>query len=172
VDSEPLAHAIRNALERSRLLAAARAAAMTDPLTGLLNRSAFQLFADRDRRIAERCASRMAVLVAEPKGFPAPGGEYAEQHRDLLLVEAADQLRAAAGPTDLLARIGDRRFAVSLIETLTESIESAWARFRSSGAPLTIGVAIFNPMHPVSLDALIEQAEADAGASQAAASSA
>ncbi len=36
VDCAPLARAIRNALERHRLLDAARATSMTDPLTGLL----------------------------------------------------------------------------------------------------------------------------------------
>src|SRR5689334_10717661 len=34
IDCEPLAHAMRNAIERHRLLSASRAAAMSDPLTG------------------------------------------------------------------------------------------------------------------------------------------
>src|SRR6185295_824486 len=41
VDCAPLARAIRNALERHRLLAATRATSMTDPLTGVLTCSAF-----------------------------------------------------------------------------------------------------------------------------------
>jgi two-component system sensor histidine kinase UhpB len=35
IDCAPMAHAIRNAIERHRLLSAARAGGITDPLTGL-----------------------------------------------------------------------------------------------------------------------------------------
>jgi DNA-binding NtrC family response regulator len=53
IDCAPLAHAIRNAIERQRCLLAARATALSDPLTGLLNREAFPAFAGRDRTLAE-----------------------------------------------------------------------------------------------------------------------
>ena len=65
VDCAPLARAIRNALERHRLLAAARATSMTDHLTGLLTRPAFLTLADRDRLLAERLSRRMMILMAE-----------------------------------------------------------------------------------------------------------
>src|SRR5207249_4136275 len=67
VDCAPLAHAIRNAVERHRQLTAARAAAMTDSLTGLLNRSSFLTFGDRDRKLAERLGRRLMVYGRRTK---------------------------------------------------------------------------------------------------------
>jgi len=160
IDCEPLAHAMRNAIERHRLLSAARAAAMTDSLTGLLNRAAFQMFADRDRRIAERTGRRMAVMVVEPREYSAA---RSEQHKDLALVEAADQLRTFSGPTDLVARIGEDRFGIAVLETDAESIEKACVRYCSAfgSRALRAGSAVFNPYQPVSLDALLELAESN-----------
>ena len=161
VDCEPLAHALRNAVERHRLLSAARAAAMTDPLTGLLNRTAFHLFADRDRRLAERNVNRMAVLVVEPRTLPELSNTFGEQQRDLALVEAADHLRSLAGQMDMVARIDASRFAVSLVETCVDSLEAACSRFCDSvqARELNIGAAIFRPDRPQTLEVLLEQAE-------------
>jgi diguanylate cyclase (GGDEF)-like protein len=161
IDCGPLAHAVRNAVDRQRLLMAARAAAMTDPLTGLLNRAAFQVLADRDRRIADRSGTRIAILTVDAPNVSGLGGVHAEQRRDLELVEAADRLRAMASPEDLVARIGERQFAVCVVETPAESIEAAWARFqRPTGlqAP-AIGVAVFDTNNPVTLEALLAEAE-------------
>ena len=76
VDCAPLARAIRNALERHRLLAAARVTSMTDQLTGLLTRPAFLTLAERDRLLAERLGRKMMVLMAEDAegAARAPGG--------------------------------------------------------------------------------------------------
>lgn len=163
VDCAPLAHAIRNAIERHRLLAAFRAGAIYDPLTGLPNRSAFVTFADRDRKLAERIRSRMMVLVAEPKDIIELTNHYGEQRRDLALIEAADHLRGIAGVTDLVARIGESRFGLSIFETAVESLEESWARLRNATEAhrIALGVAIFDANRPVSLDVLLEQASAD-----------
>jgi PleD family two-component response regulator len=167
VDCEPLAHALRNAIERHRLLAAAHAAAMTDSLTGLLNRAAFQMFADRDRRLAERTGRRMAVVIAQPREY---ANARSDQHRDLALVEIADQLRGLAGITDLVARIGEDRFGVSVLETDQETVEKACGRYQCSfGArALRAGAAVFNPYQPATLDALLELAESNLSAASAA----
>jgi len=163
IDCQPLAHALRNAVERSRLLAAARACSMTDPLTGLLNRVAFQRFADRDRRIAQMSGGRMAVLVAEPRNLHGGLENCSAQHRDLKLMEAADHLQSLAGSSDLIARIGENRFGISLLETREESIEEAWARFSNGRGSQTLafGLAVLGSDRWRSLETLIEQAECD-----------
>jgi GGDEF domain-containing protein len=45
---------------------------MTDALTGLLNRVAFEIFAARDLLLAQRSGGRMAILVAEPNLVGCP----------------------------------------------------------------------------------------------------
>jgi PleD family two-component response regulator len=157
VDCEPLAHAMRNAIERHRLLSAARAVSTHDTLTGLLNRAGFLASADRDRKLAERLERRLMVMVAEI----ASG--YGEQRRDLALVEAADHLRTLAGPSDLLARIECTRFGITIFDTEIESVEEAWSRIHRALLQhrIQVGAAIFSANHPATLDLLLDQATAD-----------
>jgi PleD family two-component response regulator len=157
VDCAPLAHAMRNAIERHRLLAASRAASTLDSLTGLLNRAGFLAWADRDRKLAERLGRRLMLILAE-----IPSG-YDEQGRDLALIEAADRFRGVAGPADVLARLDPTRFGMTVIETDSESLEAAWARIHAALRPhrIRIGTAIFGRDRPVTLEALMEQASMD-----------
>ncbi len=176
VDCAPLARAIRNALERHRLLAAARATSMTDPLTGLLTRPAFLTLADRDRLLAERLSRRIMILVAERVEPAAPAGRegddgvrahggrtHGQQRRDLELVEAADSLRVLAGPAALVARLDRSRFSLAVFDTEAESVEEIRARLHTAAADgkLAFGAAVLDPQHPVSLDALLERASLD-----------
>lgn len=165
VDCEPLARAIRNAMERHRLLAAARATSMTDPLTGLLTRPAFLTLAERDRLLAERLSRKMMIVLAEraERAELAQAAMDGVQRRDLALVEAADDLRGLAGPAALLARLDHSRFGVAVLDTLAESVEEIGARVHTAatGGKLAFGAAVFDPQQPVSLDALLEQADRD-----------
>jgi len=163
VDCEPLARAIRNAMERHRLLAAARATSMTDHLTGLLTRPAFLTLADRDRLLAERLNRKMMVLVAERTSSAAVDGgasHHDEQRCDLALVEAADDLRRLAGPGALLARLNRSRLGLAVLDTPAEPVEEIRARLRTAATDgqLGFGAAVFDPQQPVSLDALLDQA--------------
>ena len=164
VDCAPLARAIRNALERHRLLAAARATSMTDQLTGLLTRPAFLALAERDRLLAERLSRKMLVAVAERVERAGVAAMDSVQGRDLALIEAADDLRGLAGPAALLARLSDSRFGLAVLDTLAESVEEIRARLHAAGSTvgtpgkLAFGAAVFDPQQPVSLDALLDQA--------------
>ncbi|HLW76852.1 MAG TPA: diguanylate cyclase [Bryobacteraceae bacterium] len=163
VHCAPLVHAMRNAIERHRLLTSARAGASLDSLTGLPNRSGFTTLAERDRKLAERLGRRMMLWIAQPRNLEEIASAFGDQRRDLALVEAADHLRVMLGPTDLVARISCDSFGLATIETNLESLESVWARFhRASDAQrIRIGAAMFQPDRPVSLDTLLEQAAAD-----------
>jgi diguanylate cyclase (GGDEF)-like protein len=161
VDCAPLAHAMRTAMERHRVLTATRASSTHDTLTGLLNRAGFVASAEHDRKLAERLGRRLMLMVAEPKDLGEIADAHGEHRRDLVLVEAADYLRSLVGP-DLLARIGCARFAICSFETF-ESLEDALSRLRSALLlyRIQIGASIFSPDHPVTLDALLQQAAVD-----------
>lgn len=163
VDCAPLVHAMRNAIERHRLLSAARAGAGMDFLTGLTDRAVFLTLADRDRKLAERLGRRLMILVAEPNNLDDVASSSGEQRRDLALVEVADYLRSVSGPTDVIARIGDTRFGMAVFETDVESLEDTSARLHSSAPAhrLQFGASIFDAGRPVSLDVLLEQAALD-----------
>jgi diguanylate cyclase (GGDEF)-like protein len=163
IDCAPLAHAMRNAIERHRALTASRAASTHDTLTGLLNRAGFVTSADHDRKLAERLGRRLMVMVAEPKNLGEIAAAYGDQRRDLALVEAADHIRSLAGPADLVARIGCMRFGLAIFDTDFESLESAWSRIHAALLEHRIqsGSAIFSADHPATLDSLLEQAAND-----------
>jgi PleD family two-component response regulator len=163
LDCAPLAHAIRNAIERQRLLVATRSTTMTDPLTGLLNRGAFFSLAERDRRLAERLCRRLLLIVAEPGNLSELAAASGDHRRDLAMMEASDVLRGLAGSTGLLARMEEARFALALFDTSAEPVESAWARIHSAaaGQRIAIGAAIFEPDLPATLEILLERAELD-----------
>jgi FixJ family two-component response regulator len=170
VDAAPLAHALGTAIERQRLLSGARAACMEDPLTRLLNRAAFLALADRDRKLAQKLGCRWMVVMAEPNDLdPSMRAAFLSrenviaERRDLLLIETAERMRRFTGATDLLARVGDFRFALGIFDTPSETLETAWSRIHSTASEhrIAIGTAIFDFAHPSSLEALIEQAEMD-----------
>jgi PleD family two-component response regulator len=163
VDCAPLAYAMRNAIERQRLLSAARAGSRTDSLTGLTNRGEFLALADRDRKLAERLGRRLMILIAEPTNLHDTTTPWDRQRRDLALVEAADHLRSVAGPTDVIARIGEKHFGMAVFETDIETLEEAWVRMHSAAVEhrMQIGAAIFTADRPAAIDVLLEQAAAD-----------
>jgi DNA-binding NarL/FixJ family response regulator len=158
IDCAPLARAMRNAVDRHRLLAAAQAVSMVDSLTGLLSRDAFLLLADRDRHLAESLQRRQLVILAAPQ--IAPGDD---EQRDLDVMDAADSLRNMAGATDLVARVSLIHLALSVIDSERESVEEIWARMHSSAEKkgIALGVAVFDPERPVALDRLLELAAQD-----------
>jgi PleD family two-component response regulator len=163
VDCEPLAHALRNAVERQKPTTASEASRLRDTLTGLATVGCFAMFAERDRKLAEQFGCRWMVILAEPRAAEALTDTYSEQRRDLRLVETADLLRQITAPGDALYRIGTARFALTRFENRQEKLESsieALARLIPRERVMT-GVAIFDPQHPVGLESLLEDARED-----------
>jgi len=162
-DGAPLAHALRNAIERQRLLASVRAGSAIDSLTGISNRAAFLFAADRDCRLAQRLDRRWMLLLAEPRNVEELPAALGADRRDLMLIEIADHLRSLLGPVDLLARIAESRFAIGVLDTSTCSVEFAWARLqeRARVHRIALGCAMFDPERPCSLDRLFEMADHD-----------
>ncbi len=103
-------HAVGRRLDRRRAIAARLA--MTDALTGLDNRLAF------DAALAARCAAAETggagfVLVSiDLDGFKAINDALGHAAGDEALQAVAAQLREVAAPDDLVARIGGDEFAV------------------------------------------------------------
>lgn len=163
VDCAPLARAIRNAVDRHRLLAATRATSMVDSLTGLLTRDAFLLLAERDRQLATAMHRRQLLILAEPRAVPDARNSNADQDRDLDLVVAAEHLRKIAGAADLVARVGLAHLALSILDSDAESAEEIWARLHQAAATarLALGAAVYDPQRPVALEQLLAQAAQD-----------
>jgi GGDEF domain-containing protein len=103
------------------------------------------------------------LLLAEPRNLTEITAAYSQQRLDLQLVEAADHLRGIAGRADTLARISARRFAITVFESDFETLEEAWVRIRAAARErhLEVGISIFDRTRPLSLSAMLAQAEQD-----------
>lgn len=82
-----------------------------DPLTGLPNRLALQRHLDRAvARSHPDCST--AVMFLDLDGFKIVNDSLGHSWGDVMLVQIAERLRAAARPRDLVARIGGDEFVV------------------------------------------------------------
>ena len=143
----------------SQLNASLRAAAHTDSLTGLLNRTGFAFAAARQRAMAERRGEPLALAVIDLDDFKAVNDRGGHAAGDRLLVELAGVWTALLRPGDLLARFGGDEFVLLLSGTGEEQVEQLLARLaRAHPASWTAGAVLCSDDE--SLDAAIERADA------------
>ncbi|GLQ54149.1 GGDEF domain-containing protein [Devosia nitrariae] len=142
--------ALSLSLHLSRQARLHKSAAMTDPLTGLLNRRA--LF---DRFGSESLAGPVAVLLADLDHFKLINDKHGHAAGDDVLRQFAATMRQLVGSQGVPARLGGEEFAVVLpgagaveAETLGECIRAAFAAkgLETLAGPLactvSIGVAV------------------------------
>ncbi len=113
------------ALVKERAEAASRAAASTDPLTGIANRGGFML---RAERVAERCrrdGSPLSVLMFDLDRFKEINDTFGHAIGDAVLLKFCEVASDALRATDVFGRIGGEEFAVVLPGS---SLEAACAR--------------------------------------------
>ncbi|MFA9446620.1 diguanylate cyclase domain-containing protein [Egicoccus sp. AB-alg6-2] len=111
---QAVARVAASALERLELEAELRAESQRDPLTGVLNRAAF----DRELRTAIARARRngrgFAIAYGDLDGFKPINDEYGHQVGDEVLRHVADRLRSELREGDVVARIGGDEFVLLL----------------------------------------------------------
>jgi diguanylate cyclase (GGDEF)-like protein len=95
-------------------LARLRAAARTDPLTGLLNRAALEAALDRTLRSISRGASPAVLCFLDLDHFKAVNDRYGHAAGDRVLRDLAGVLRRRLRATDVAGRIGGDEFALIL----------------------------------------------------------
>lgn len=92
---------------------ALREAALTDPLTGVANRSALR------RRLDEAgAAASVTVVFVDLDDFKAVNDNYGHDAGDKVLTTVAERLTAAVREDDLVVRLGGDEFAVVLAAAL------------------------------------------------------
>ena len=139
-------------------------AALTDPLTGLANRRAFD---DAMARCQERfldSAESFSVTMIDVDHFKRFNDTYGHQAGDEVLRGVARMLRANAGPNDLVSRYGGEEFA--LIHRNTPLADAADVADRIRGL---IDAATFDydgtPLHAAATFGVAEVIEGDDAAS-------
>lgn len=115
---------VRTQLTVKRQADALRALSLTDGLTGVANRRAFDERLDTEWRRCARARQPMSLILVDIDHFKLYNDHYGHQAGDASLKLAANAMRLAAGrPQDLVARYGGEEFAVLLPQVSAQGAE-------------------------------------------------
>src|SRR5690606_24475810 len=112
-------------LDRSRLqrrLDAAESAALSDPMTGLGNRRAFERAVDREEARCARFGHRAGVVILDLDGLKAMNDTWGHDAGDDLLRRAGETIRNTLRSADQAFRIGGDEFAMLLPEVTADGL--------------------------------------------------
>ncbi|QNH08282.1 EAL domain-containing protein [Pseudomonas sp. B11D7D] len=125
--------------------------AVTDSLTGLLNRRGFHLALESALARIERSGQRVAVLYLDLDGFKRINDSLGHDVGDQLLRRVGEQLKACLRPYDSLARIGGDEFTALLdnlghpedaAKVAEKLIELVSVRHTLDGVDFTLGASV------------------------------
>ena len=163
---------MRDVTERHVAMDKIRLLSLTDELTGLLNRRGFATLAEQQLLTAMRTRNRLWLLFADLDDLKGINDLLGHEAGDRSLREIARLLRTASfRAADIVARLGGDEFAVLATEISRASGETLGDRFkaavaRTNEAPdrectlsVSVGVAVFDPEQPKTLDELIHEAD-------------
>jgi diguanylate cyclase (GGDEF)-like protein len=152
---------------------AARELASHDPLTGLLNRRAFEELVDGALlAVRKEPTATLSVLIIDLDNFKRVNDLHGHAAGDRLLKAIASALTSGARREDYVMRIGGDEFALvargageagsrAIGERCVAVVDRAVADtgFGHCGVSATVGYAV-SPLHGETLDALLEAADA------------
>ena len=139
-----------------------------DPLTGLLNRRAFERALEQHLARVRRYGVQGALLMIDLDGFKAVNDRHGHGIGDQVLAGAAERLRARLRTSDLLTRLGGDEFAALLPaadraeaeHVAGVTVEVVRGLSPESGPPVTASVGAVVLAEP-ELGAHVVQREAD-----------
>ena len=117
-----------------------RRVAVIDPLTGLLNRSAFaQRLAELQHQIDQGLESRLGFLIADIDHFKAINDAHGHPVGDAVLRDVAYAMRSELRAFDLIYRLGGEEFAILLPGADLDKTREIAERLRSAVADSSTG---------------------------------
>ena len=137
------------------------AEALSDSLTGLFNRRAWDKLVDLEEDRCKRYGHPTTVLMIDINNLKNTNDKLGHAAGDKLIQKAASTLKEQVRSTDMVARMGGDEFAVLSIETNLENAEKLVTRikqaFAEANLSAAIGLAMRNPTH--GLYAAIKEAD-------------
>ncbi len=121
-----LPHAIENAIVRQRQLSSYTEEARTDPLTGALNRRAFEEQCAAEIQRARRYGQNISCIVFDLDRFKEINDTYGHSVGDAVLQAVAEILLNNGRQSDVVCRYGGDEFCVALPDS-TETEAARWA---------------------------------------------
>ena len=160
------------AVKQSLLDREIRSLAITDDLTGFFNRRGFLAAAAQQLKLAHRDRQSVLLLFCDVDHMKTINDSWGHREGDLALVHTADALEETFRDSDVLARLGGDEFAILAWEASIPDLRAMLTRLDHNLArvntdearfhlSLSIGVARYDPLFPVSLSELMARADAD-----------
>lgn len=155
---------------RERREATQRNFALSDPLTGLMNRRAFATYAERNarRRIGRQ---PVALLVLDIDHFKSVNDHHGHDTGDRMLVAFAAAAEASVRPSDQLFRMGGEEFcfvlpdttlhaAIQVAERIRANFELTEIPSQAGAARTTVSVGVAATEYTIDLELLLAAADA------------
>jgi diguanylate cyclase (GGDEF)-like protein len=121
-------------------------AAVTDMLTGVLNRRGFMEAAERQCRRAEEDRASLALLMIDIDRFKLVNDTYGHAIGDRIIQDLAEQLRLHFRSSDITGRLGGEEFCVLLSGIEVERAQQNAERFRAAIAAQLVETSA-GPLH-------------------------
>ena len=148
-----------------------RSFALSDPLTGLLNRRAFGDFAQRMARRRAGLHEPMALLVLDLDHFKQVNDRHGHEVGDRMLKAFAEASEDSVRPTDQLFRMGGEEFcfvlpgtsledAIAVAERIRRSLEGVLVQAPAGTASTTVSIGIAATIFTLDIDLLLAAADA------------
>jgi diguanylate cyclase (GGDEF)-like protein/PAS domain S-box-containing protein len=157
--------------ERKQMEERLRTLAITDDLTGLLNRRGFFLLAKKQLMLAKREKRSVFLISADLDNLKTINDRYGHSEGDIVLMEISNILEKCYRESDIIARLGGDEFVVLInecpgtdIETLTGRLMEKVDSFNAQSVKpyklsISVGIIRNNPENNAPLDELLSHAD-------------
>ncbi len=144
---------------------------LTDELTDLYNRRRFFVLAEQCLKVAIRAKKRSLLLYIDMDDLKWINDHFGHNEGDQALIALAGIFKNTFRESDIIARIGGDEFVV-LLESTDENDEMLITRLNKNirdynaeasqhyKLSVSVGVALFDPEYPISIDELLSKADA------------
>lgn len=160
------------AIEKAELYDEIKKLAITDELTGVLNRRGLFELGQREVDRAVRFKRQLCALILDLDHFKAVNDHFGHSTGDAVLRDLAQRCRENIRDVDILGRYGGEEFVILLLECdlhcaaiVAERLRSAVAKTPFTIGPtrleitISLGVAQLDPRGNQQVEALIDQAD-------------
>jgi len=135
----------RRARQRATDVAALSAAALTDALTGALNRRGFTDAVERELARAERYGREFVLAFVDVRGLKAVNDTQGHQAGDQLLKATVDLLRQSARANDIVGRLGGDELGLLLVELGAAEAQTVTSRIHANVSSRQAALGLRSP---------------------------
>jgi diguanylate cyclase (GGDEF)-like protein len=163
---------VRNITRRKKMEKQLKEAAITDELTGLLNRRGFYALSEQQCKIADRDNPGLSLIYADLDNLKIINDRFGHKEGDRALIDIANIFKKTFRKSDIIGRTGGDEFAVFLTGISKPTIENISLNHvqdnlkihnkqsnRGYELSVSMGIAYYDPAYPLTIDELIIQAD-------------